>query len=75
MSERFVPICEVCNGPFRKEDLDRCGLCAICREEGNHDCDAKATPSSSPCRDGEGHVSHDFIGDKCIRCGQKFRRM
>ncbi len=22
-----------------------------------------------PCLDGEGYVSHDVIGDRCIRCG------
>lgn len=43
-------ICEVCNSPLRGKDLEdgvtiaadcceRCGLCAHCRQEGNHDCD------------------------------------
>ncbi len=27
------------------------------------------TPANSPCRDGQGFVSHDFLGDKCIKCG------
>lgn len=26
--------------------------------------------ADSPCTDGTGYTSHDFIGDKCIRCGR-----
>lgn len=28
------------------------------------------TPADSPCRDGQGLVSHDYLGDKCIKCGK-----
>lgn len=23
------------------------------------------------CRDGDGHVSHDVIGERCVRCGKE----
>ncbi len=52
----MTPLCEVCNSPMTEEagDLEdgvtisadccgRCGLCAECRKEGNHDCDKGAT--------------------------------
>lgn len=28
---------------------------------------------AEPCRDGDGLVSHDFIGDECCRCGKALR--
>jgi hypothetical protein len=45
-------LCEICLRPFTDEDLedgvtipadccDRVGLCARCREEGEHDCDGE----------------------------------
>lgn len=32
------------------------------------------TPAWSPCRDGEGWVSHDYIGDRCRRCDGGHRK-
>ena len=51
MSEKFPPLCEVCNrlledGVDLEDDCtisadccERCGLCHVCREPGAHDCD------------------------------------
>jgi len=35
---------------------------------------SEETPADSPCRDGQGFVSHDYLGDKCIKCGKKLRQ-
>lgn len=40
---------------------------------GQVECDwspSRFRDRSDACRDGEGNVSHDFIGDHCIKCGR-----
>jgi hypothetical protein len=49
-AQDHLPLCEVCLRPLSGDDLEdgvtapadcceRCGLCAECREPGNHDCE------------------------------------
>jgi len=55
--------------------LRRCKMLFGCKPT-NVVCDwapsrfIEVTPADSPCRDGEGNVSHDFMGNKCIKCGK-----